>query len=926
MKKFVALLLFAVLMVGVLPAVFMTSTAQAAGETKAFYKVTTVDELVAANNSGGHFVIVTQSGGTYYSLGFDAAKNDALPAAGAAVPVAMDAIDLSGSNVFTLKNLANVNGEAAVTSNVICNYNGSEYHLYLWGGTGDTTSTPMFSDSASKTYSGIMLESMGAGSWKVWRNENRERGLMYSSDAYTVLKNGASEVEIWTDYESKKQTYVRVDDLSLLENFSLATKFLVVLPIGERYYAMGNKNADNTGTPANWLYSVNRIDADVPYIVVEENEYVPVLELRTEDSIPYTNSAGKAEDYEGNFVYGKYNGAMAARCDFGIGLAPLSRSASGATGYCFYPQYLADANQKTPFRSTSTARDPRRMQFEYEMVKSASGDYTVPGKTIFIRGNGETTYLGNADTGFTTVEQSSADRQPVEIYVLVTADQKTIYYDDTSGNVSAVDFVDVNEEGIITLRSDMSDIDGPAPEDWPTKGVSTVKYIFVGWSTDPTYRNNAFLNLKDSCNLYYFDYDKGDGRIRSEIALKYSLIGDCNPEEGASGTLTQLGLDVNSSVTLYPIYAVRGFNTIVPVYDSAAGKNILAVTGDRINVNTSLTNERWLGCIDVEVYKDGAVFMRSEPMYFNYHKDDTIDTIIKFLSDSAASNMAGFMASDTYPDPTREYVVDAVFAIQGGSQDNQNSQDPDAETSVGLSYKRNWIDINGGFLDNVTGRETIKLYLTTRYKVRYYLDDKMITDADWYDTEHSYATTQTMDQINKDFSLPADEYQGIISGKLWLERSSASDEELGLFDRFTDMVNESGFFKGSGDLQIERGKDYGILYFIKDYEHEFTVARSPEELIPAGSSLRSTNWELKKNNVVMENVDWGDGVMTYPVTTATTPNTFAVDGLPVGARMTYNLYAYRQVPQTGDASHPLLWLGMVCIGIIGFATRRRRWN
>ena len=202
---------------------------------------------------------------------------------------------------------------------------------------------------------------------------------------------------------------------------------------------------------------------------------------------------------------------------------------------------------------------------------------------------------------------------------------------------------------------------------------------------------------------------------------------------------------------------------------------------------------------------------------------------------------------------------------------------------------------HGGQLDNVEGGSTVKLYVTTKYDVKYYLDDQYIEHPDWVN-EDWYTTSGTMDKFLED---TADVNSPV----------TANNEYKALMDRDITLVPDT--FKT--DVMI-RGGYATFSYHIYDYAHVIPIASAPTPALIAamsgeGRHLISTQWELKDAKMTIRQlVDWDSDYLVYGPTNGEGNTVYAYldaenEGLfEVDAPYTFHLYAYTdqmKLPETG---------------------------
>ena len=465
------------------------------------------------------------------------------------------------------------------------------------------------------------------------------------------------------------------------------------------------------------------------------------------------------------------------------------------------------------------------------------GTLTYQGE-IYNTQTGRYEMVSTPHTSFTTV--NTADRIEVEVYRRPASDEVfEIRYHDADKNVDHTE-VKPQDTFILTQLAD-------------TKKDDT-DYVFVGWTTDP--EKAGYLSLDDSANLYDYDDLAKLASIKKAVKDQYNLLGDCNPElsnligydEVQDKIVKETNGDKETDILkVYPVYAVRGYSAAITANDN--GRMIVGASDfkDLQNGGTGETDpkERWLGSINIEVYRDGEAWVpngtggsttgrkrllganpvQKATLYFAYHNDDAADLNIKFIKDgTTADTLYEYMSSTDFSEaePSHQYAIDAVWAEQGGSED-------------GLKYRLNWLDkVVGGQLDNVKGGSTVKIFVTTKYQIKYYLDSddgngyQLLTDDAWTN-ENYYTTAGTENAVaaNRENA----EYV-IVKG--------ADDDE-----RFTRLIEQTptdgSTFK---DKKIERGEYSIFQYEFDTYEHVIPIAELPEA--PAGRELDSDVWTIKQ--------------------------------------------------------------------------------
>ncbi|MBQ6663858.1 MAG: Cna B-type domain-containing protein [Firmicutes bacterium] len=386
-------------------------------------------------------------------------------------------------------------------------------------------------------------------------------------------------------------------------------------------------------------------------------------------------------------------------------------------------------------------------------------------------------------------------------------------------------------------------------------------YIFVGWTPDPD--KAGLLPLNSSANLFDYDDTAKRASVKPEYLKQYSLLGDCDPDADNIVSYDSIKDYVKDDVLkLYPVYAVKGFSSAVTANEEDT--MIIGITdvkdqqmgGD----GTPSEEERWLGSIDVQIFLDGAPWVANSGMgklnagrprnplgtgrrplqapeidpastklYFAYHNDDAADLNIKFIADTVtAAMLQEYMQSPdfTAPEPTNRYRVDAVYAEQGGSED-------------GLKYRYNWLDpVYGGQLDNVKGGSVVKVFVTTKYQVKYYLDKndgngyQLLTGETW--TNPNFYTTAGTEDAIKEIAT-GDEVDYVVTTENEYNKLINKD------------LSDNATFK---DEAIKRGEYSEFLYTFDNWPHVIPIAELPDEsMIPAGSVLEDDQWTIRDQDL-----------------------------------------------------------------------------
>ena len=356
-------------------------------------------------------------------------------------------------------------------------------------------------------------------------------------------------------------------------------------------------------------------------------------------------------------------------------------------------------------------------------------------------------------------------------------------------------------------------------------------YTFVGWTSNK--EKSGYLDVDKSANIYDYDDLKEIASVKQNIIDEYGLINDCNHDIVHRMNVSDLPKDENGNVNLYPLYAVKGYDTVVNVEEG--GRKIIGISDWKMFEENDgfedVNKEVWLGSIDVEFYLDGEKWGNTEKMYFRYHNDNAADINLKFIDDSLVEEKDGedklylYMNDNSlFPEKSQvdDYVIDGIYAEQGGSEG-------------GLKYLYNWATNYGGQLDNVKGGSTIKVYVSTKYKVKYYLDNELLGDTEEtkeYKDESFYKTLGTtnafeVDKNNSNYNVSMEnEYSKLM------DRSETEDKFL-------------------NDVMI-RGEYSKFTYDMNEANNIIDIAKAPE--IDASKIFKNQKWVVKdrENNEVLE--------------------------------------------------------------------------
>ncbi len=475
--------------------------------------------------------------------------------------------------------------------------------------------------------------------------------------------------------------------------------------------------------------------------------------------------------------------------------------------------------------------------------------------------SGEYVSVGD-EVCFLTVEKE--DRIPVEVYRRTSTDDSfTVTYHD----------IDLNE-----IRSETKPKDSFTLTQQPDIEYDGESYIFVGWTTDEG--KAGYLSLADSANLYdYEDLPKRAG-LKDEAKERLGVLSDCNPEVSNVIEYSEVEDAVSDgNLNVYPVYALRGYSTAVTANDTRSDGTEQMIIGasdfkDLQNGNNGVTDpkERWLGSINIEIYKDGGTWVpgggsttgrkrlmapravQKATLYFAYHNDNAADLNIKFIEDGiTADTLYEYMSSSDFSvaEPSHQYAIDAVWAEQGGSED-------------GLKYRYNWMDkVVGGQLDNVRGGSTVKVYVTSKYQIKYYFDNgdgngyQQLRDEAW--TDENFYTTEGTEKAVESNRETADYV---------IVKDDESAEE-----KFVKMIEKT---PGEGttfkDEKIIRGEYSIFQYEFDTYDHVIPVAKLPDgELIPADKELDGDQWTVR--DAELEEMEYNGGSTIAPSTRMTVTDT-----------------------------------------------------
>lgn len=378
--------------------------------------------------------------------------------------------------------------------------------------------------------------------------------------------------------------------------------------------------------------------------------------------------------------------------------------------------------------------------------------------------------------------------------------------------------------------------------------------IFAGWTL-----NKDKSGVYDLGEEFENIYDADDG-LSEEFISKYDIASSTDYFDPESISMRKQHTDSYGtyyyySADLYPVYIKHAVTKAALVNDPAIKALIAATdwkdsqrlkpttataTNNALTATTNGTDEEkdtqiWQGSINVETYVDGKLYGTPDKLYFQYHNDDAADVILKFVDDSKLAAQTGgdadtklqqYLLDESILPATSQdgkYTIDAVIAEQSGSED-------------GLKYAYNWINEKGARLDNVKGGSTIKVYMSNKFQVKYYLDDQELTD-DAYQDESYYASNATMKAIEAENAI------------LDLNHSITDEQIKGLMDKDITEVDNSEVYKPADS---KRFAFEAYKYLVHERDNKFTAAQAPT--IPANLRFKSAKWQVKDSagNIVAE--------------------------------------------------------------------------
>lgn len=596
---------------------------------------------------------------------------------------------------------------------------------------------------------------------------------------------------------------------------------------------------------------------------LQNSWYVPIGDLADEleynattDSIQVASPDADAVDdspvYYPIFQALGYEGLNSSRYGFG--------SITNTNNLSWYPNSAFSGLQNgsvttpnNPFRNNNGSK----VSFSIDSTNSQTLQ-----STFNLRGNANGSWLGyyydsandeyvfvncTSDGAFydgETQSEITATLLDINIYAVLAENSqyKVTFNIPTTTQQKFEDFQTISTNEYFTLPNAPDIANGPVIPNLPAYSNlngEQVTYTLLGWTVSKT--KAGFLNLNSSVNLYDYIDSEGIASLSTDTINQYGILGTGNPE------LTQLAdattLTGNGTLNLYAVYAVRGFDSAVAVTD-ASGKNVMGIAdwkptqGDTGYQNSE--KEKWLGSINLALYKDGVQWGETQTLYFSYHNDKAADLNLKFIWDKYANtsqfknlyeylsfvNGEGIFNGKLVPpsynnelvfppyDQVGHYTIDGVIAEQGGSED-------------GLKYAFNWMEKYGGQLDNVVGESTVNVYVTSVYNVEYYLVDGpygvlpqnstqiySVTGPQW-NNQVFYSTPGTQNLFN--INSQGFEYQiGTIQNPQFNALMNPLTTEIGTDSTF----NTSQMLRGDSDM---------FSYFINSYPTTIPIGGNPNQ-------------------------------------------------------------------------------------------------
>lgn len=330
---------------------------------------------------------------------------------------------------------------------------------------------------------------------------------------------------------------------------------------------------------------------------------------------------------------------------------------------------------------------------------------------------------------------------------------------------------------------------------------------FVGWSSNPNYA--GYIDSVDVENLFTYSKKKQSNTVNESVIKKYSLI------EKFSDTEIK-----DEKVKLYWVGYKQPELTREPYIGKVEEENIIgAIDWKNIQENKTeeeLNNkEKNQGSIFIEVYLDGEIFIPASKMYFRYDNDNTTDVTIKFLNNEIDDIKSYLLDQENYY-KNSHYNIVGIYAEQGGSEE-------------GLYKKFNWVKDSGAQLDNVKGGSTVKIYLSSKYTLKYYLDDKL-----YEEDEFVYFPTITKNTIrnnskNSNYVVNATTNEDLLNITDTTEYFKEENMDRGEYFSFSyELLDLRELVEISSLPNIKLTKDFWI---IKDVNGKLKYKALPQELM-----------------------------------------------------------------------------------------------
>lgn len=215
----------------------------------------------------------------------------------------------------------------------------------------------------------------------------------------------------------------------------------------------------------------------------------------------------------------------------------------------------------------------------------------------------------------------------------------------------------------------------------------------------------------DKENIRYFNREANKSDLIQSIKDKYHLIEKISDvEPNADGVREIYLVEGNEKIDIEPFIAEDNGHAIIGVSD---WKN----TQEGKTEEYLETHEKTQGSVTVELYLDGKKWLDPGKVYYRYDNDNSADLNIKFLNNKNTNVNDYLVSKDDFQPSADNLVIVGVNAEQGGSEE-------------GLYVPFNWMSENGGQLDNVKGGSIVKIYLTQKYSLKYYLNDELYKSDD----------------------------------------------------------------------------------------------------------------------------------------------------------------------------------------------------